>query len=34
LKDPDNPEHEELLEWVGKDFDAEAFEVEAVSERI
>jgi len=34
LKDPDNPESEELLDWVGKDFDAEAFEVGAVNGRI
>lgn len=34
LKDPDNPEHAELLEWVGEDFDPEAFSVEAVNERM
>jgi len=34
LKDPDNPEHEELLDWVGGEFDPEAFEVEAVNGRI
>jgi len=34
LKDPDNPENEELLEWVGEDFDAEWFSLEAVNGRM
>lgn len=34
LKDPDNPEYEELLEWVDEDYDPEAFSVEEVNERL
>jgi len=34
LKDPENPEHKELLEWVGEGFDAEGFEVGVGSERM
>jgi hypothetical protein len=30
LKDPDHEEHEELLEWVGDEFDPEAFDIEAL----
>ena len=31
LKDPDNEEHEELLGWVGEDFDPKHFDVAEVS---
>jgi len=34
LKDPENSENEELLEWVGEDFDPEEFEVEGVNGRL
>lgn len=34
LKDPDNPESNELLEWVGYDYDPEAFELEGTNERM
>lgn len=27
IKDPDHPEHEEMLEWVGGEFDPEKFEL-------
>lgn len=29
--DPKNEEHEEIVEWMGEEFDAEAFDVEAVN---
>jgi len=31
IADPDHEQHEELLEWVGEDFDPEAFSVEEVN---
>jgi len=31
IGDPNHPEHEELLEWVGGSFDPEAFELEEVN---
>ncbi len=31
LSDPDDEEHEELLDWVGEDFDPENFDLEAVT---
>lgn len=30
-RDPENPEHEEMLEWVGDDFDPEAFDLEEIN---
>jgi hypothetical protein len=32
ISDPKNPEHEEMLEWVGEDFDPEAFDLEEINE--
>jgi hypothetical protein len=34
LADPDHPEHDELSEWVGEDFDAEAFDLAAINRRL
>jgi hypothetical protein len=31
LQNPRHPEHKELLEWVGKDYDPERFSIEAVN---
>jgi hypothetical protein len=31
ISDPRHPEHEELLEWIGGDFDPEAFDIDAVN---
>ncbi|MBI5629894.1 MAG: plasmid pRiA4b ORF-3 family protein [Elusimicrobia bacterium] len=31
IKDPKHPEHEDMVEWIGRPFDPEAFTVEAVS---
>ncbi len=31
LKNPDHEEYEELLEWVGDEFDPEAFDVEKIN---
>jgi hypothetical protein len=34
LKNPDHPEREHWLEWAGDDFDAEAFDLDAVNRRL
>jgi hypothetical protein len=34
IQDPRHGRHEELLEWVGGEFDAEAFDAEAVNEEL
>lgn len=31
IGDPEHPEHEDMLEWVGEDFDPEAFDLEEVN---
>jgi hypothetical protein len=31
IKDPNHPEHEDMLEWAGKDFDASAFDVQEIN---
>ena len=31
IKDSEHPEHEEMLEWLGEEFDPEAFSVDAVN---
>jgi hypothetical protein len=34
IGDPDHPEHEELLEWIGGSFDPELFSAERVNQRL
>jgi hypothetical protein len=34
MADPKHPEREEMLEWIGEDFDPEAFDMDAVSRRL
>ena len=31
IKDPKHPEHEDMMEWAGRDFDPAAFDVQAVN---
>jgi len=31
IRNPSNPEHEDMLEWIGGEFDPEAFDIEAVN---
>jgi Plasmid pRiA4b ORF-3-like protein len=31
LHDPEHPEHEEMLEWIGGEFDPEAFDLDEVN---
>jgi Plasmid pRiA4b ORF-3-like protein len=34
IADPKHPEHEDRLDWVGEDFDPEAFDLAAVNEQL
>ncbi len=34
LRDPDHPDREHWVEWMGDDFDAEAFDLDAVNRRL
>jgi hypothetical protein len=34
IADPDHPEHEDMLEWVGGEFDPEAFDLDEINERL
>jgi hypothetical protein len=34
IGDPDHPEHEEYLEWIGGEFDPEEFDLDAVNEAL
>lgn len=34
IRDPEHPEHEELLRWIGGSFDPEAFDADAVNRRL
>jgi Plasmid pRiA4b ORF-3-like protein len=34
IRDPQNEQHEELLEWIGGEFDPEAFDIEEINERL
>jgi len=34
LKDPSHPEHEDMFDWLPRDFDSEKFDVESVNRRL
>jgi len=34
IEDPNHPEHEDMREWLGGDFDPEKFDVEAVNKKL
>lgn len=34
INDPEHPEHEDMLEWVGEDYDPEAFDLEQMNEQM
>lgn len=34
IQNPDHPEHDTMLEWIGGAFDAEAFDLEAVNQQL
>jgi hypothetical protein len=34
MRDPKHPEHEELLDWIGGEFDPEAFDLGEVNQRL
>jgi hypothetical protein len=34
IRDPNHPEHEAMLEWIGDDFDPEAFDLQTVNQEL
>jgi len=34
INDPEHPEHEDMLEWAGDDFDPEAFDLDEINARL
>jgi hypothetical protein len=34
IQDPDHPEHEDYLEWIGGEFDPEAFDLDEINEAL
>ncbi len=34
IRDPEHPEHDEMLEWIGGSFDPEAFDLEDVNDQL
>jgi hypothetical protein len=34
IQDPDHPEHEEMLEWEGGDYDPEAFDIDGINREL
>lgn len=34
IRDPNHPEHDEMLEWIGGSFDSEAFDLVAINQRL
>jgi len=34
LRDPKHPEHNEVIDWMGEDFDPDAFDLEDINARL
>jgi hypothetical protein len=34
IRDPEHPEHDEYLDWIGGDFDPEAFDIEGINQAL
>lgn len=34
IQDPKNPDHDDYLEWIGENYDSEAFDFEAINRRL
>ncbi len=34
IKDPDNEEYEEMMDWLGGGFDPEAFDLDSINQRL
>jgi len=34
IKDPKHPDHEDMLEWLGKDYDLDGFSLEEINDRL
>ena len=34
IKDPDNEEYEEMMDWLGGEFDPEAFDLDSINQRL
>ena len=34
IQDPENPEHDEMNEWLGKEFDPEAFDIDKINKAL
>jgi hypothetical protein len=34
LRDPKHPEHNEVIDWMGEDFDPEAFDLQDINSRL
>ena len=34
IRDPEHPEHDSYLEWIGGEFDPEAFDLDEVNEAL
>jgi hypothetical protein len=34
INDPQHPEHESMLEWIGGEFDSEAFDLEETNQQL
>jgi len=34
IADPDNEEHEDMIDWLGDDFDSDAFDLDKINARL